>query len=196
MAERAVFLFDGPNIYKNLKLCGLNKGRLNYRKLAENIAAPLEITEVLFFTSTSDSVTDYDNYVAQQRFFSALQASGVELRLGRLVHRVSTCPHCGHRNSFKTEKSVDVQIALELALGAAEDRWDTAYLASCDADLIPAITFARCRGKQVRLLLPSNAPCHGVGHACSEVIPLEQEDLDAAQAPERPPRVDMNPQPL
>ena len=186
MAERAIFLFDGPNIYKNLKLCGLNKGRLNYRKLAENLADSCELTEVLFFTSASDSATDYDNHVAQQRFFAALHASGVGLRLGRLVHRASVCPECGHRNNFKIEKSVDVQIAMELALGAAEDRWDTAYLASCDADLIPAVTFARSRGKNVLLLLPIDAPCHGVGNACTAVIPLTQECIDEAQAPERP----------
>lgn len=180
--ERAVFLFDGPNFYKNLKQANLSKGHLDFLAFARNLCGPRKLSDVIFFTSPTDSVHDAENYVKQQKFFAAIQQSGVILRLGKLVHRKNKCPLCNKEFSFKTEKSVDVQIAIEIVLGAVEDKWDVLYLASCDSDLIPAINYARSKDKKVFLLLPDGARCHGVGNACNTTIRITQDTLDAAQA--------------
>ncbi|HIX39452.1 MAG TPA: NYN domain-containing protein [Candidatus Desulfovibrio intestinigallinarum] len=181
MSERATFLFDGPNFYKNLKKSGLNRGHLNLMKLAQNFAGPRVVGDVVFFTSPTDSQTDAQNYINQQRFFAALQGSGVILKLGKLVDRSTECPHCHKLHKYKTEKSIDVQIAMELVLGCIEDKWDTVYLISCDADLIPAIKYVRGKGKKVVLLLPENAPCNNVKHECDKTILITQTDLNNAQ---------------
>ncbi len=47
------------------------------------------------------------------------------------------------------EKGVDVKIAIDLVVGAIDDLFDTAILVSSDTDLIPAIKYARHKGKQV-----------------------------------------------
>lgn len=180
--ERAVFLFDGPNFYKNLKYCGLNRGHLSLYRLAHNLAGPRSIQDVIYFTSPTDSKTDSKNYAAQQRFFAALKSSGVTLKLGKLVNRGATCQHCHRGSSFKTEKSLDVQIAMSLVLGCVENLWDVAYLATCDSDLIPAIDYIISKGKKVFLIMPDGAPCHSVGNACTATIPLKQSHIDAAQA--------------
>lgn len=182
MSERATFLFDGPNFYKNLKKSGLNRGHLNLMKLAQNFAGPRVVGDVVFFTSPTDSQTDAQNYINQQRFFAALQGSGVILKLGKLVHRSTECQHCHNKHYYKTEKSVDVQIAMELVLGCVEDKWDVAYLVTCDADLIPAIQYVRSKGKKVFLLLPEKAHCHSVGNECDATIPIKQIHLNNAQA--------------
>ena len=180
--ERAVFLFDGPNFYKNLKKANLSKGHLDFWAFARNLSGPRTLLDVMFFTSPTDSAHDAENYAKLQKFFAAVQQSGVILRLGKLVHRKNKCPICKKDFSFKTEKSVDVQIAIEIVLGAAEDRWDVLYLASCDSDLIPAIEYVRSKGKKVFLMLPDGAPCYSVGNACDSTIRITQGTLDAAQA--------------
>lgn len=182
MLDRAIFLFDGPNFYKNLRTSSINRGHLDFMKLAQKLAGPRHIVGVVYFTSPTDQLSDTENYANQQRFFAAIQKTGVDLRLGKLVMRSKLCPLCEQYFKFKTEKSVDVQIALEIALGAADDKWDTAYVATCDSDIIPAIEFARNKGKKVFLMLPDRAPCHSVGNACNTSIKITQNIINASQA--------------
>ena len=179
--ERVCFLFDGPNFYKNLKTAGLTRGRLNIDALARNIAGSQIIKEIIYFISPTDKNTDSENFKTQKGFFSYLKKSGITLKLGKLVHRSTECPHCHKLHKYKTEKSIDVQIAMELVLGCIEDKWDTVYLISCDADLIPAIKYVRGKGKKVVLLLPENAPCNNVKHECDKTILITQTDLNNAQ---------------
>lgn len=179
--DRALFLFDGPNFYKNLKTTGLNKGHLDYSLLATNLAGPRTIVEIIFFTSPTDQQTDARNYANQQRFFNNLKENGITLKLGHLVDRTRECSVCHSLNHFKVEKSVDVLIAMELVIRCIEDDYDVAYLATCDSDLVPAISFVRSKGKDVFLLWPEKSRCHAVAEACRVSIPIKQTTLDAAQ---------------
>ena len=47
------------------------------------------------------------------------------------------------------EKGIDVLIALDIALGALDDRYDIAVLVSADTDLVPAIEVALDAGRRV-----------------------------------------------
>lgn len=181
MSDRAIFLFDGPNFYKNMKHAGIERGHLSFSTLARNLAGPRTITDIIFFTSPTDSQTDAQNYANQQRFFAALQNDGIILKLGHLVNKTSECPSCAYTSHYKTEKSVDVQLAMHLTIGCCENMWDVAYLASCDTDLVPAVDYVRSKGKKVFLLLPSGARCYNMSKACSATIPITQDKIDAAQ---------------
>lgn len=181
--QRALFLFDGPNFYKNMRSAGLQKGHLDYRILASNLAGPRLMAGVIFFTSPTDQITDPVNYANQLRFLERLKTSGVTLKLGKLVQRNKVCPSCNSTTIIKVEKSLDVQIAMEIVLGCVEDRYDILYLATCDSDLVPAIEFVRSKGKDVFLLWPEGSPCHSVSRACRVTIPIKQATLDAAQSP-------------
>lgn len=179
--ERAVFLFDGPNFYKNLQHSRLIKGNLNIMSLATSFAGPRQVIGVFFYTSPTDQKTDSDNYAKQQKFFAALQSSGIELKLGKLVRRSKVCPTCNEQYWFKTEKSVDVQLAMALVLGATKNEWDVAYLVSCDSDLIPAVEYARSIGKKVFLIMPEGARCYGVGTACNKTLTITQDRINQCQ---------------
>lgn len=195
MPQNALFLFDGPNFFKNLKSLKLNKKHLNYRKLAENLSLGRNIIDVIFFTSPTDHIADALNYQNQQKFFAKLKQSNVSLKLGNLVTRNVKCPfckvspvvcdECKAQLTVKTEKSVDVQIAMEIILGCVNNTYDCLYLASCDSDLIPAIDFVKNRGKIVFLLLPENngtpANCYAVGNVCNSTLYINQSKIDAAQ---------------
>lgn len=47
------------------------------------------------------------------------------------------------------EKGIDVLVALDIAIGARDDRYDVAVVVSADTDLIPAIEVALQAGKRV-----------------------------------------------
>lgn len=49
------------------------------------------------------------------------------------------------------EKGIDVQIALEIALGAERDEYDVGVLFSADTDLLPALEEARRSGKRIEV---------------------------------------------
>ena len=178
--DRALFLFDGPNFYKNLIASKLQRGHLDFYKLASNLALARQVVDVVLFTSPTDQRTDPINYANQQKFFTNVKSSGVTLKLGTLTWKKTECPQCNFISYVKVEKSVDVQIALDIVLRL--DEFDTLYLASCDSDLIPAITFAKLQGKKVFMLLPDKAKGYAVSGACDATIPIKQKTLDAAQA--------------
>jgi uncharacterized LabA/DUF88 family protein len=177
--ERALFLIDGPNFYKNLKFGHLERKHLDYMRLARNLAMSRFVVEVVLFTSPVDHVQDATNYTKQQRFFASFQAAGGTLKLGRLVTRTRECRHCGHREAFKSEKSVDVMLVMDIVLRCNE--YDTLYLFSCDTDIIPAIRYAKSIGKKIFLVRPVGANCAGVGNECNLSIVVTQEYIDAAQ---------------
>jgi uncharacterized LabA/DUF88 family protein len=179
MAERALFLIDGPNFYKNLEFGNLNRKHLDYMRLARNLAMSRLVVDVVLFTSPVDRLQDAATYTNQQRFFAAFQAAGGTLKLGRLVSRTRECKHCGHREKFKTEKSVDVMLVMDIVLRCTE--YDILYLFSCDTDLIPAIRHVRRIGKKVFSVRPIGANCAGVGNECNSSIVLTQQHIDAAQ---------------
>jgi uncharacterized LabA/DUF88 family protein len=189
--QKALFLFDGPNFYQNLKSAKIERGHLNYRKLADNLSMGRAVIDVVFFTSPVDRITDTINYQNQQKFFEAMKKSGVSIRLGNLVTRKLSCRNCQATPIIckscdtplivKTEKSVDVQIALEMLTRCQSNDFDVLYLASCDSDLVPAIKLVRNAGKQVFLLLPLGARGYAVGEACNTTIPITQEKVLLAQ---------------
>ena len=175
MPNRAIFMFDGPNFYKNLKRAHLVHYPLDYQKLAAKLAMNREVQAILYFTSPTDNQGEPENYAAQQRFFAALRRHNIQLKLGHLRKIEKDCPLCGRAFSLKVEKSVDVQLAIEIVLGAVQDAWDTLYIATCDSDMIPAIKYARSCGKKVFLMLPTGAPCYGVGQECDATIEISKE---------------------
>lgn len=181
MQDRAIFLFDGPNFYKNLKQADLLKWPIDYQKLARKLAGPRVIVDIIYFTSPTDIVTDTINYANQQRFLAAMRNNGITIKLGKLVKRKQICPICGEYFDFKTEKSVDVQLAMEITLGAIEDKWDTVYLATCDSDLLPAIDYARSCGKKIFLMLPTGAKCYSVKQSCDSTINISQSIIQSCQ---------------
>jgi len=178
--ERALFLIDGPNFYKNMKLGNLQRKRLDYMRLAQNLALSREIIDVVLFTSPVVRISDSINYVNQQRFFAAFQEAGGTLKLGKLVTRKRECKQCGNIEGFQTEKSVDVLLVMDIILRVHE--YDALYILSCDTDMIPAIRHVRELGKKVFVVRPVGANCAGVGRECSTSIVITQEHIDASQS--------------
>jgi len=60
------------------------------------------------------------------------------------------------------EKGVDVLMAVDLLIGAYEDKYDTAILVSSDTDLIPAIEKVRQKGKKIEYIGFSHKPSYAL----------------------------------
>lgn len=77
------------------------------------------------------------------------------------------------------EKGVDVQIAIDLVIGVAENSYDTAIVVSSDTDLIPAIKYVRSKGKIVEYVGFPHAPSFGMIKESDYRILLLKEQLEA-----------------
>lgn len=80
------------------------------------------------------------------------------------------------------EKGVDVQIAIDLVIGAVEDSYDVAIVVSSDTDLIPAIKYVRLKGKTVEYVGFSNAPSLGMIKESDDRILLLKEQVEALKS--------------
>jgi uncharacterized LabA/DUF88 family protein len=84
-------------------------------------------------------------YRRQQKFFDELRRSRrIELVLGRHEARRD---REGRR--YHVEKETDVNLAVDMVVGAYEDRFDAAMLVSGDTDYVRAIHVVQSRGKPV-----------------------------------------------
>lgn len=85
-------------------------------------------------------------------------------------------------NGAYHEKGVDVQLAVDLLVGAYEKSYDTAILISSDTDLIPAIKKVQQLGKKIEYIGFAHQPSIALQRIarCTQlltremVIPFEQ----------------------
>lgn len=76
------------------------------------------------------------------------------------------------------EKGVDVQIAIDLLIGAYEDRYEQAILISSDTDLLPAIKKCQSLGKSVCYVGFKKAMSYALKNQCDKSILLTKEDIE------------------
>jgi uncharacterized LabA/DUF88 family protein len=79
----------------------------------------------------------------QVTYFSALEATGVDVRLGQFKSKSLTCTVCGARFTGWEEKETDVAIGALLLEYLCQGACDTAVLVTGDTDLVPALRSAR-----------------------------------------------------
>jgi uncharacterized LabA/DUF88 family protein len=79
----------------------------------------------------------------QVAYFTALEATGVQLQLGHFKAKSQACPLCGGTFVGWEEKETDVAIGAGLLELVCKDPCDTVVLVTGDTDLVPAIRAAR-----------------------------------------------------
>jgi uncharacterized LabA/DUF88 family protein len=170
-AERVAIFIDGGNFYRLIRENGLPAGaRLSYPALVEFLLRDRPLVSKSYYIGI---VRNYDQSAKsqkfvedQQKFLSGLEAEGFTIGRGRIVydHKIR-------------EKGVDVHIAIDLIVGALEDRYDTAILVSSDTDLLPAVKYVLSKGKKVEYVGFSARPSLGMTAECSMSILLLPEDI-------------------
>lgn len=179
--ERVAIFIDGSNFYFKLK--SLFKRRnlydFEYAALSEFLAQKRQLMKAQYYIGVvrakPNDKKGQEMRRNQQRLFAALRTQGYAIQQGYLLQN----------NGVYHEKGVDVRLALDIALGAVKDEYDTALVISSDTDLIPAISEARKAGKMVEYIGFSHAPSFGLIKHCDQSRLLNALDLESFFKPQR-----------
>ena len=170
--NRVAILIDGGNFYKKIRKDGLiPKGtRFNYVKFAEFLAQGRYVVSKAYYIGivrNFDKTEKSQKMVeSQQKLLTGLENDGYEIKKGKIVYD----------NDIR-EKGVDVQIAIDLVIGAVENQYDIAIIVSSDTDLIPAMKYIGSKGKVVEYIGFSNAPSYGMIDESDSHILLPEEQI-------------------
>ncbi|MBU1090142.1 NYN domain-containing protein [Patescibacteria group bacterium] len=141
--QRRVFsvYIDGGNFFHSLKNCGIQEKDFDYRGFVNWLCGE-NVENVIYYVGQvkreNNNPKSEELYKSQQQRFERLKKAGFYIVRGRLV-RIG--------GKFM-EKGVDVRIGVDIAIGAAQDFYEKAFVVSSDSDLIPAIEFATIHGEK------------------------------------------------
>lgn len=137
---RVISYIDGFNLYFGLRTQGWRKYMwLDLPRLSASLLQPAStLLQTKYFTSRVRG-----NIGKQERQSAYLDALGTLPNLsfywGRFQPDQKRCQRCGHLAYHPQEKKTDVNIATQLLCDAFHDSFDTAFIISGDADLVPPI---------------------------------------------------------
>ena len=171
--ERVTILVDGSNMYhymKDLSLTALLE--FNYKQFGEFLARGRKIQSATYYIGKMrekpKDLRSRQLMANQQKLVSLLQNYGWRISYGHML-----IDGGGQR-----EKGVDVQIAVDLVVGAYENIYDAALLVSSDTDLIPAIKTVKKKGKKLEYIGFSRSPSYGLIKNSTLTKTLAKEDLE------------------
>lgn len=205
--QRAMVFIDGNNWYYALKGIGVHSGRLNYPKIAGELAVGRSVCAVRYYVGRVSSPLRLVE--EQDRVLAVLEGQGVEVFLGKIQRnpmsesskrqrarlraafagREQEVPadlmetidsFCSVHPPEFVEKQVDTRIAVDLVDLAYRNQYDVAYLLSADADFIPAVEVARRLGRRVFAVAPSGG--HELRNAATGFIKVSAEWFEGLYA--------------
>lgn len=170
--EKIKILIDGSNFFyycKALKVPTYPK--FDFEKLTRLLSQGRTIVEKSYYIGGVRADPEDEKAMKmmkkQMSFFAYLKKNGWNIRKGYLLKT----------QGKHHEKGVDVLLALDLALGAVDNKFDTAILISSDTDLLPSIKEVKTRGKRVEYVGFSNRPSLAMSSNCSTSKLLTKDDL-------------------
>jgi uncharacterized LabA/DUF88 family protein len=171
--EKVIILVDGGNFYRKIREGGIiPKGiKLDYSNFSDYLARGRKIISKNYYVGVvrnhDGSEKSQKMVESQQKFLSGLENSGFLIKRGKIVYD----------NKIR-EKGVDVQMAIDLVIGAVENQYDTAIIASSDTDLIPAIKYIKSKGKKVEYVGFAHSPSIGMIKESNLPVLLLDEDME------------------
>lgn len=135
---------DGSNFYNRLKELNLEHLlSFHYREFGKWLAGNRKLASVHYYIgAVREKKGDERSKLLlsnQHRLLANLRKSDWKVQLGYLLKT----------DEGYHEKGVDVRIAIDLLIGAYENRYDTAILVSSDTDLLPAMDKVRDLKKNI-----------------------------------------------
>lgn len=152
--ERVFIAFDGSNFYHRLKEPPLNFKnllRFNFSGFVKNLLTDRVLVKAVYYIGAikteKGNLKSFELFRQQIKLFGYLSRQKIKISRGYIL-----------KTDGYHEKGVDVQIAVDLLIGAYEDLWDTVILLSSDTDLLPAIRKVRQLGKNIEYVGFSHKP--------------------------------------
>ena len=176
--ERVAVYIDGSNTYNKLKALGLPDEikRFDYAAFMAHLVGERTLISKRYYVGivrNHDGSEKSEKLVRkQQQFLERLRLTDFEIKSGKIMYD-------GGRIR---EKGVDVKLAIDLVIGAADDLYDTAIVISSDTDLIPAIKYVlNGKKKKIEYVGFAGAPSLGMIKECSTQRLFAREDLTPFQ---------------
>lgn len=168
----------------NFRLAQLDAGirDLDIPRLARQLSRGYILVKMRYYTSPLPDNRS-DAYRGQQRFFERLRAShAVDLILGRNEPRFENikCPECGEisRHRHHVEKETDVNLAVDMAVGAHMNRYDVAMLVAGDTDYVRTVQAVQATGRKVIWChFPAQAHTDRLRQVCDQQFLLDEKFL-------------------
>jgi len=171
--ERIFIIIDGNNFYHRLKeLKFRHLLSFDYEKFVQFLLRKekLLISKNYYIGAVREEPNNPKSkklMIGQQKLTGKLQKGGWVVKFGQLL-----------KDGSYHEKGVDVQIAVDLLIGAYENLYDTAVLVSSDTDLIPALIKIREMKKKVEYIGFSHKPSYGLIARSDIRRLLTKEDIE------------------
>ena len=171
----------------NFRLAQLDAGArdLDIPRFARQLARGYVLVKMRYYASPLDRSSR--QYVGQQRFFEVLRASkALDLILGRNEPRrqAITCELCKRVFTHKHagEKETDVNLAVDMTIGAHTNRYDVAVLVAGDTDYVRAVEAVQQTGRRVIWChSPGQAHTDRLRQACDDQVVLTDKFLRACR---------------
>jgi len=175
--KRVSIFIDGGNFYRRIRWNSwIPKGTVfDYDKFADFVSRGREVVSKSYYIGVvrnhDGSYKSQKMVESQQKFLTGLENDGYNIKRGRIVYD----------NEIR-EKGVDVQIAIDLVIGAVENAYDVAIVVSSDTDLIPAVKYVRSKNKIVEYVGFSNTPSLGMIKESDDRILLTKEQVEVLRS--------------
>ena len=173
--KKVAIYIDGGNLYYKLKDKELrikNTINFDYFGFCKSLARGREITSARYYVGVVKVKDNKDKKGTmlrnnQRKLFNNLKRN-ITIKRGHLMQN----------NGRYHEKGVDVQIAVDLLVGAYENYYDEAILVSSDTDLVPAIGKVKSLGRKVEYIGFAHQPSYGVMKNANTTRLLIKEDVE------------------
>lgn len=188
-SARVIAYIDGYNVYYGLVSKGWRRYLwLDYDSLVRRLLRPDEALEaVKLFTALGRKQSPAAD-ARQATYLDALRAHGrVDVMVrGSFKNRPWVCQTCGAKRSRPHEKMTDVALAVEMMRDAYTDRFDSAWVMSADADLVPVVRAVRetFPNKRVCVVPPRGRRSDELIASADAVIDVQRRWLNQSQLPD------------
>ena len=120
------------------------------RQLGEKVDPARALTAVKVYRGRAGPKSGPRAQAGSARQFTAWESQSLVTVRSRPLRYQPTAWSMGKPTAWRAEeKGIDVMMALDIAIGARDDVYDVAVVASADSDLVPAIEVALDAGKRV-----------------------------------------------
>lgn len=150
---------DSSNFYfHSKKLLKVNSLKLNWAGLIMDIVkqcenqfdAPCELVKAYYYAGVPDPRVDNVGYHKQKNFLNAISSIGfVTVKMGYVLKNKKT--------GTNMEKGVDTMLAVDMAMMAAQDKYDIALLISADGDFKYCIEQVKNCDKEIVICSPEES---------------------------------------
>ena len=178
MYKRVIMYIDSSNFYfhsKHLMKCDSLKYnwaglvQMILKKCMENESCEFE--RAYYYTGMPDPRIDNASYQKQKKFLNAIRSIHfIKVKTGYILKNAATGNH--------SEKGIDVMLASDLLMDAAEDEYDTAILVSGDGDFKYCIDKVKQFGKEVIVCVPMGVTCEALKQSANKIVHVTREELN------------------